>query len=148
MTTRPSPTAPRAAIRRAETDAGRRAVAACLARHGLAEVTEFAPRNDDELNQALRAGRFDVVVFHDLDAALTMLWKEKAAFEQWQAAGVRVLLAEDPGGHGADLLAFLAAVGASHVRWRLRQARREIVAGVVLSAAALLALAGLFWLAH
>jgi len=146
MTTQPSPTAPRCAVRQAETDAGRRAIAAHLSRHGLAATTEFAPKDDDELDLALSSGRFDVVVFHDLDAALNMLWKEKAAFDRWQAAGVRVELAQAPEGRSEGLLAELAAVGRSHARWRRRQARREIVAGAVLSGGALLALAGLLWL--
>lgn len=148
MTTDSLKATQRCAVRQAETDAGRRAIAAHLSRNGLSGTVEFAPKDDDELDQALQAGRFDRAVFCDLDAALNMLWKEKAAFGQWRAAGVQVELADSSGGRGGDVMAQLVVIGESHSRWQRRQIRRQVIAAVILSTAALLALAGLLWLSR
>jgi hypothetical protein len=137
----------RCAVRAASDAHERQALAACAARVGHSAATEFAPRDDEELDEALCAGRFRQVIFADLDALLTMVWKSQARVERWIDAGVRIELAQPPdaAAEGAWLPVVLATCQ-SLGRWRRAQRLRKLVAAVVLSVLALAAAAVLLLL--
>lgn len=106
-------------------------------------ATKFLPKDDDELNAGLCAGRFARVVFGSLDSLFEMIWKEQADLEQWRTAGVEIELASPPEG-GTQWRPLAANVYKSYSDWRSAQRRRQIVAAIILSAAALMAMAVLF----
>ncbi|HKQ47707.1 MAG TPA: hypothetical protein VJZ71_06545 [Phycisphaerae bacterium] len=107
-------------------------------------ATRFLPKDDDELNAWLCAGRFVRVVFADLNSLLEMIWKEQADLEKWRSAGVEIELAAPPEG-GMQWRPLAANIYKSYSEWRSLQRKRQIVAAIVLSAAALLAMAALFF---
>ncbi len=134
----------RAAVRQADSEAARAALGRYLEQRGLRELPQFAPEDDDELDAAVRDGRYDRVVFADLDALLTAMFKGDIRLGRWMELGVRIELAEDP--EDANWSAFVRQAQASLARWRRGQRRRQIVACAILSAIALLAIASLLLL--
>jgi hypothetical protein len=133
----------RCAVRRGTSEAQREAIDHLLTARAWRATKVFEAKDDDELNQEARAGRFDVIVFPDLDALLGAIWKEDADLSAWEAAGVRLELAvPPPGDHWRNVV---RAVSDSHARWRRASRTREILAGVILSILALAAAAVLLW---
>ena len=137
----------RCAVRTGGNAAEQRALAAYLARTGLPTVVEFTPRDDEDLDTELRAGRFRRVIFSDLNALLTMAWKSQAHVSQWIEAGVRIDLAESPTGESdGSWLPVLEATCDSFSRWKRGQRVRKLIAAAVMSVLALAAAAVLLWL--
>jgi hypothetical protein len=135
----------RCAVRSGETETQRRAIDAHLADHGLSDATHFLPKDDDDLADALREKRFDCVVFADFDALLSMIWKGDAEMQRWRTLGIRVELATALGGEPEDWQALTRRMSASLDRWRARHRRRQVIAALVLSMIALLAVAALLY---
>lgn len=127
------------AVRKALDAEGRRALAAHLGQPAPSGITEFAAKDDDELNAALISSRFRRVVFADLEALLTMLWKDHADLARWLAAGVQVELAKRPDDCEEQWLPALVRASESLKVWRRSERKRKIVAGAILSLFALLA---------
>ena len=100
-------------------------------------ATRFAAKDDDELNTGACAGRFTHVLYPDLDSLLMAIWKGDADVRQWLEKGVDLHLAVPPA--AAEWRGFVVAMCASLERWRIGQRRRQIIAGVILSALALAA---------
>ena len=153
--TRESTTSPRQqsiAVRTAADKREREAIDGWLAGHAGVEIVEFAPKDDDDLDDALCGGRFDRVLFADLEALLATIWKGHARVDIWDAAGVRIELAQAPSasdgaGDGKDdpsWRVFVSRTYASLTLWRRRQRRRQITAAAILSALALAAMWVLF----
>jgi len=111
-----------------------------------AVAAKLLPKDDDELNAELCAGKFKQVVFADLDSLLEMMWKGEVDLDRWQSAGVHVDLVSPPSGPTNGWHEMARTVHRSYTRWRGEQRRRQIVAAVILSAVALLAMAALFLL--
>lgn len=122
------------------------ALDAHLAGIGVAEAARFRPKDDDDLNQALCAGRYKRVVFLDIDALFEAVWKDLADLDRWEQAGVRIELVSAPVGDGESWRKTVAAVHAGLIRWRRADRRRQIVVAVILSALALAAVGALLWL--
>lgn len=129
------------AVREATNDDERRALTQYFGGPPPADVVTFAPKDDDDLDAELCAGRFGRVVFAGLDALLTAVWKHHAQIDRWTAAGVRIDLAVPPAEDPADWRSFLTCTYASLSRHRRQQRRRQIIAAAILSALALLAIA-------
>ena len=112
------------------------AVAAFLQARDAATARWYAPRELDEVDKAVRAGRVRQVVFARLDDVLEGMWDEDISLEHWLAAGVRIELVEspEPAAH-----THVQVVFESWQRWRHRHRRRRLVAGVVLSIVAMAA---------
>ncbi len=127
------------AVRKATDADGRRALAAHLKQQAPSGITEFAAKDDDELNAALISGRFRRVVFADLESLLAMLWKDHADLARWLASGVRVEVVKRPEACGEQWLPALVRTSESLKAWRRSERRRKIVAGAILSLFALLA---------
>jgi hypothetical protein len=137
----------RCAVRTASDRNEERVLAIWLEREKPTSVVEFAPRNDEDLDAELSSGRIPCVVFADLNALLTMVWKSQAHVNRWIDAGVRIEFAQPPQDGNLPQLPFLlVAVCDSHLRWRRAQRVRSIVAAVFLSVLALAAAALLLWI--
>ncbi len=115
-----------------------------MQRYAACEVVEFAPKDDDDLDVELCSGRFDRVVFANLDAVFSAIWKGHARVDRWVAAGVRIELADSADGDSASSQAFVIAMYESLARWRKGQRRRQVMTVIILSVLALLAIAVLF----
>ena len=104
---------------------------AWLDAHDVVAEHWFDPLDLDDLDQAVREGRFQRVVFKDLAALLDGIWDGEITFENWLRAGVRLEFVESPDGASESTI---NAVFASWQRWNRRHRRRQVVAGVVISA--------------
>jgi hypothetical protein len=135
------------AIRTASNGSEERALAAYAARMEPRTFVRFEPRNDEDLDADLCAGRYSGVLFADLNALLTMVWQSHAQVERWIDAGVRIELAKPPGGgSNGSWPPVVVAVCDSLIRWRRTQRTRKLIAAVLFSALALVAAAVLLWL--
>ena len=134
----------RCAVRKPSNGDEDRILSEFLRRYRASEVVEFAPKDDDDLDVALCSGRFDCVVFANLDAVLSAIWKGHARVDRWVEAGVRIELADLANGDPASSQPFVTAMYESLARWRKGQRRRQVIAAIVLSILALLAIAVLF----
>ncbi len=98
-----------------------------------------------DLDRAVRRGSVRCVVFPRLSQLLEALWNEEIDVAAWRAAGVRIDVAEA----GASTESgSLAAVLDAWSQFRGARRWRQAVAGVLLSAVALLAAFTLVWLAR
>lgn len=134
------------AVRQPTTEQERRDLAAYLEAEHLTDVVKFSATDDDDLDEALCAGRFERVVFAGLDALLTGIWNDHAQIDQWLARGVRIDLAAGPAADPAAPQAFVMAAYDSFTKWRRQQRRYQVAAAAVLSVLGLAAMAVLFFL--
>ncbi|MCG8408075.1 MAG: hypothetical protein MI923_22985 [Phycisphaerales bacterium] len=135
---------PRCAVRLADSETDMQVMNAYLEANELAEAVRFLSKDDDDLNADVCAGHFEQVVFFDLDALLSAIWKDDIEIDRWLALKVRIDLASVPG--TADWHNLLPIVADSFKHWQGRQRRRQIIASIILSVIALAALAILFFL--
>lgn len=112
------------------------AVAGLLESLGVSQAGWHLPRAVDDVDRAVRDGHVREVVFARRADLLDAVWSRRIAFDQWRAAGVRVQLADQPE-QGA--IESLIPVIDSWYRWQRSQRRRQWLAGVLLSLAALVA---------
>ena len=112
---------------------------------GLSDAARFLPKDDDDLDTAICAGRFDRVVFSSLDDLLTTIWNGDARIDQWREMGIKVDIAAGDAANGTGF-EHICEMYASLEQWRARRRRRQIIASVILSTVALLAMAVLFYL--
>lgn len=111
-----------------------------LAADGLDAAKWLAPRDVDDVDEAVRKGEIRRVVFTDLGALLDAMWDEEIQFGEWLSAGVEVSFVDTPTeGPIAPDTSIAAAVFESWRSWRGYQRRRRVVAGLILSVVALLA---------
>jgi membrane protease YdiL (CAAX protease family) len=113
-------------------------------RHADAAIKCFEVREDADLADALNAGHHAVVVFASLDAALDFIWSRNAGLHVMAARGVRVELASPPDSPVWE--SALPAVQTSYIQWHQRSKQRKLIAGIVLSLLALIAVFILFHL--
>jgi hypothetical protein len=111
-------------------------VQAYLQANGVSDATWYAPRNVDDVEQALRAGEVQRVVFPQTADFLELLWDELLTPEVWQTPGLRV---EFAGPDGALLPEQIAGILETWGTWRRRRRRQRAVAGLLLSALAIAA---------
>jgi len=104
-------------------------------------ATIFRCRELDDLDRAVRSGRVGEVVFVSPEDLLEAVWDGQVNFAAWRAGGVRVNFLRLP--QNTDEL--FQRVLSCWDRWRLRRRRRQILATVLLSVAALLAAWVLVW---
>ena len=116
-----------------------------LARHAIDGVCEFAPHDDDELDEKVQAGHFDRVVFSDIEALLECAWKGYLPYRQWRDAGATIDLATLPAGGPENLQAWLEAICEAVAGVRKHERRRQTIGALILSIVALAAMAALFF---
>lgn len=102
----------------------------------VAAVRWFSPRDVDEVDAAARRGELRRVLFLQLDDLLEAVWQGEIDLIAWRARGVHVTYAEPRDGGAPDFVTVLAD---NWQRWEARHRRRQIVAGLVLSAIAIAA---------
>jgi len=133
---------PRCAIRLGGGDDARLGFSRFIDDRRRYDVTEFQEKDDDELNAKVCEGRFEIVVYPDLESLFLAVWKGDADLAAWKKAGVELYLAHSP---VEPWRPFVEQMYESLVRWRNGERRRQIIAGTILSAAALAAVATLLW---
>jgi hypothetical protein len=111
--------------------------AAALRARGLESAAWYAPRDVDHLEEAVRTGQVNHVIWLALADLLTPVWDSLVRAETWLQPGLRLEFVEavDP----ALAQAILRAWSANCRRRR----RVQIVGGLILSAVALLCAFGL-----
>ncbi len=122
------------------------AMAAYLRSQNLTDVEWFAPRDVDDVDEAVCDRRVGRVVFVDLTALLDAIWDQEIQFDRWLSAGARVSFANPPGStptRAVEAAAIVepipAVVFESWRQWNRRHRRRQVVAGAILSGIALAA---------
>lgn len=116
---------------------------AYLQAQGIAGAGWYAPRDLNDLDEAVCKGRVRRVVFPHWADLLIAIWNEEIAYETWlAAAGVQVDFGVSP---GPAPQAYAQALSQSWADWRRLQRRRQAVAGVLLSAIALVTAFVLVW---
>ena len=120
----------------------RAAMETYLRTHQVTEAHWYARRDLDEVNQAVRSGNVQRVVFPKVSDLLDGLWTCEITFDQWLAAGTRVEFVESPEQNTA---AHVKTIFASWEQWRRLHRRRQVVAGIILSIVALAAAFALNW---
>lgn len=116
--------------------AGAAIVGEYLRTQGVADTEWHLPRDVDEVDKALCAGRIQRVIFPALDDFLAALWDEPLTLDRWLAPEMRVEFAQPSGPSDAARAATLMA---SWQRYQALRRRTRAVAGLVLSAAAIAA---------
>ncbi len=106
-----------------------------------AEATWFAPRDLNDLEDAISAGRFGVVVFARPADFLEAVWSGDIRPALWRAAGVELEFAETEGGE------WMWEIAGRYEAWRGRRRGAAMASCVVLSAVAAAAAFGLIWAA-
>lgn len=112
------------------------ALEAYLQSRGLTDAEWFGPRDVDDVQRGLRAGTIRRVVLPGVSEFLDMLWDGVLDVELWLRADAWLELVESP---PADPAEHLRQIVGSWQRSRRARRRRQIVAGLVLSAVAVLA---------
>lgn len=114
----------------------RAAVETYLQANGSAAAAWYAPRDVDDVDRRVRAGGVRVVVFPSVAELLDVVWTDGIALDAWLAAGTRVAFADAT---SAAAAACVPLIWTSWQRWRRRRRRQQVVAGLILSAAAVAA---------
>lgn len=135
---------PRCAVRLPAAETGSEPLEQYLREHNLSDASRFLPKDDDDLDAEVRDGQFDLVLFSDLETLLCATWKGEIRIDCWIETDVRIELATPPA--TSDWRNLVPIIAVSFERWRKRQRRRQIIASLILSTIALLAMAVLFLL--
>lgn len=130
-------TSPRIVIIARESDAGAAALGALAAKLGASEIRWLAPRDVDELDRVAASDKL-VVLFPTQADFLSALWEGRVSAETWSRVSVR--FASPAAVPDAELAR--ATIDAWRA-WSIRQRRRRVVAGTILSLIALAAAATL-----
>mgnify|MGYP007059382466 FL=1 len=139
MTTRDGSTS---AFRIPDDPEKRRRVKSFLHSNEPGPITQYAAKDDDELNAAVVAGRHPRIIFADLDELLVTIWKGETQWDRWRGLQVEVILAQSP--RAADWLKILDETFTSLQSWRSARRRRLQIAAAILSGIALIAMTVLF----
>ena len=114
-----------------------------LEARGLTRTTWHAPRDLDDVDQDVRAGRLAHVVFVRPDDLLDGIFHGEVDFDRWRATGTRVEFALAPDSTTDQTI---EPAWRSWQQWRRRHRRRQIIGGTILSAVAIAAAFILVWL--
>ncbi|HWL95672.1 MAG TPA: hypothetical protein VNT79_19295 [Phycisphaerae bacterium] len=113
-------------------------------RRGVEPVL-FQPKDTDDLNDALCAGRFDRVLFWSTDDLLEAIWNNDADLDAWKRAGVEIEILSRAPGQAENLanahVVDLQAVWAGLEKWREERRGAKIIAATVLCVLAILSMA-------
>jgi hypothetical protein len=94
------------------------------------------PCDLDLVEGDVRDGRVNLVVFGQCADLLAGIWSGQVSFPAWRDSGVRVEFVESP---GEDAAALLVTVADAWTRYSRVQRRRRLIAGVILSLLAVVA---------
>lgn len=116
-----------------------------LREQGVVNAARFAPKDDDELNDAVCSRRYQRVIFLKLDDLLDAIWTGHIEYNQWIALGVKIDLVLVPFPGPVDWPRWIEKTTHSLNHFRRRQKKRQTTAAVILSLLALAAIAALFY---
>jgi len=120
-----------------------------LATRGWTAAERFLPKDDDELNDRLCRGEFAAVVFAVPEDAMRMIWSGHGSVGRWHAgenaAKVEICFASGDVGGEVDWPEHLRRIERSFAEWESGRRRRQVIAGSILTAVALVAMAVLLW---
>lgn len=118
-----------------------------LRSRGWTAVERYLPKDDDELNDRLCRGQFAAVVFAVPEDVMDMIWSGHGAVSRWHAGAgpVEMCFAAETSA-GNDWPIVLRRTEASFSAWETGRRRRQVIAGSILSAIALVAMGLLLWL--
>ncbi|MEW6197307.1 MAG: hypothetical protein AB1601_01395 [Planctomycetota bacterium] len=111
-------------------------VRARLAASGVAQVTWIRPGDADDVDRAVAAGQVKRVIWPDLATWLTALWDGLLVPARWRQPDLTVEFAGVTGPLDASVV---RAIATTWDAWHARYRRRQAVAGLILSVAALAA---------
>ena len=121
-----------------------------LAANGWTAASRFAPKDDDELNDRLCRGEFATVVFAEPEDAMRMIWSGHGSVSRWNAGGkavaVEICFALAESTNGVPWPDVLQRVEQSFTQWEAGRRQRQVIAGSILTAIALIAMAVLLWM--
>ncbi len=115
---------------------------------GATQAVRFAPKDNDDLNSDLLAGRFDRVIFASREDLLEAIWDGDADLAGWKSRGVRIeVMAHE--GHETTLTDLsedddLPRITAHYRNWRAARLRRKMAAAAAISTALIASLAAFF----
>lgn len=114
-----------------------------LASRAWSSAKRFLPKDDDELNDRLCRGEFGAVVFATPEDAMSMIWSGHGSISLWQVGGepVAVHFAIGDSDNGAPWVQHLIRMERAFTAWETARRRRQVVAGTILTAIALLGMA-------
>ena len=119
---------------------------AYIAAHPATDVKWFAPRDLNDLEDAIEAGRFGRVLFAEPADFLEAVWSGDIKLQEWRIAGVRLeFAAPEHVGLPVDPIWRLAE---RFEHWRAGRRRAKLVSCRVLSAIAIAAAFGVIWAAR
>lgn len=101
-----------------------------------------APRDLDDVDRDVIAGRVQTVVFVRWQALLEGIWNGEVTFTRWQEMTAQVRFVESPGTDGQAQLATISQAWTQHKRARRRS---QAISGLILS---VIAIASAFVLIH
>jgi hypothetical protein len=107
-----------------------------LRTHDLGAVTRYAFRDVDHLEQAVRAGTVQRIVFPETADFLGLLWDDLLTPGTWQAPGLCIEFAR---AEDALTPAQIADVLTAWEAWHRARRRRRAIAGLILSVLAIAA---------
>jgi hypothetical protein len=131
------------ALRDPQDDEQRRWIATFESRAETAEIVRFAAYHDDRLDAQVREGRFGRVVFANVDAFMTPVWKGYFNLDEWARTGVQVELLDAP---SIDPLPMLLPTYRSWSAWHRTHRRRQALAASILGALTLAAMGAMIWI--
>jgi len=107
---------------------------AYLISQAYADTLWLQPRDVDEADDAVHQNRTRHVIFPNLGALLDAIWDEDIHFDRWLSAGIVVSFADPPSKEVVPSIVYQ-----SWQSWNRRHKRRQMIAGLILSAIAVLA---------
>lgn len=115
----------------------------------IGDAMPFPEKDVNDLNWQVLEGRFDRVIFGDLNTLLQALWNEDADLQAWINRGIRIEYFDSgsesvPNGIPVQMTEVLASIIKHHADWSLRSQRRRRTAGIILSAVGLFAMLTFF----
>lgn len=119
------------------------------------EAHFFHPKDQDELNDSLRNGRFDRVIFGSQEDLLNMIWNGHGDVGAWGERGVELVVSRSDASTAESLpqtevgegdAVRLIDMAKCFERWSAAQRRRQVIAATILSLIAIAALTVLFTL--
>ncbi len=111
---------------------------AAVGTRGIADPVWLAPKDVDDVDEKVRASEVGSVGFEDVGCLMRAVWDEEIHLERWFDAGVKIWFVEPPNDADAATVETVRQVHDSWRAWRAGQRRRQTIAGVILSAIALI----------
>lgn len=112
------------------------AMQACIEDLSICVTRWFEPTNLHDLDEAVRCGELDRVIFATINDLLNALWDHQITVHHWLRRSVQIHFLDPAAGKDDDSVA--KAVLEAWASWDSRSRRRKMALGVILSAVIIL----------